>query len=381
VRRSPMPARVTPLPRGKGLDRAGAPERLADVTVIRGGAKVLPFPTPKRDAITANTGRLVDAILEDASKPRKGTPEWLRQNAEKRFAASTKEGPVPEARPDLGPCLIYTGASNGNGYGQFGYGGRGGYAHRYAWERVHGPIPGDLTIDHLCRVRCCVRLEHLDLVDGVTNYLRSLEYHTVCPNGHKYSDENQPKYNERRRCGECERDAVARSSAKQLRVANGLPDRRIRHNQKAVNAAIKSVREGSVSIAQAAREVGCHPNYLGRRIWNVVKRDVFSRDDAQCVACGELAVDVQHRIARGNGGTRDSSIAYGMPNLISLCRACHETCEARDRHMHAAGYWLYSWQDPVHEPVMLQGFGGGQIAWPSCDGEWLTYEPDGDGAA
>ena len=49
------------------------------------------------------------------------SPEWYALEAEKRFAKATREGLVPEARPDLGPCLLYTGATNSSGYGQFRY--------------------------------------------------------------------------------------------------------------------------------------------------------------------------------------------------------------------------------------------------------------------
>ena len=59
MRRSPMPARVTPLPRGEGL------QRTADVIMIRGGGKVLPFPKRPEDTIPENAWRLVNAILED----------------------------------------------------------------------------------------------------------------------------------------------------------------------------------------------------------------------------------------------------------------------------------------------------------------------------
>ena len=38
-------------------------------------------------------------------------------------------------------CLIWTGGTTANGYGQFRINGRAVRAHRYAYEREHGPMP------------------------------------------------------------------------------------------------------------------------------------------------------------------------------------------------------------------------------------------------
>jgi hypothetical protein len=70
------------------------------------------------------------------------------------------------------------------------------YAHREAWEEVHGPIPPGLQIDHLCRNRACVNVEHLELVTQRENLLRGQgasaknARKTHCPQGHPYDEEN-----------------------------------------------------------------------------------------------------------------------------------------------------------------------------------------------
>jgi hypothetical protein len=46
------------------------------------------------------------------------------------------------------------------------------YGHRVFYELFKGPIPAGLTIDHLCRVRCCVNPNHLEAVTIGVNVLR-----------------------------------------------------------------------------------------------------------------------------------------------------------------------------------------------------------------
>jgi len=48
-------------------------------------------------------------------------------------------------------CWLWL-ASGPDGYGRFGTQG----AHRLSYVLAKGPIPRNLQIDHLCRVRCCV---------------------------------------------------------------------------------------------------------------------------------------------------------------------------------------------------------------------------------
>lgn len=51
-------------------------------------------------------------------------------------------------------------------------------AHRVAWELTRGPIPAGLTIDHLCRIKLCVRpdLPHLEPVTQAVNNQRMWEH-------------------------------------------------------------------------------------------------------------------------------------------------------------------------------------------------------------
>lgn len=71
---------------------------------------------------------------------------------------------VPPPVRDENGCLIWQGCCLPAGYGHLTIDGRQDYAHRVAWEKLHGPIPDDLTIDHTCNVPPCVEVAHMQLV-------------------------------------------------------------------------------------------------------------------------------------------------------------------------------------------------------------------------
>lgn len=68
-----------------------------------------------------------------------------------------------------GDCLVWTGSLMLSGYGTITAHGKNRAAHRYAWERVNGPIPDGMFIDHICHNRPCVRIEHLRMVTHKQN--------------------------------------------------------------------------------------------------------------------------------------------------------------------------------------------------------------------
>ena len=69
-----------------------------------------------------------------------------------------------------GDCLIWVGYTKPNGYGRIYVNGKQQQAHRYAWERVNGPIPDGMHIDH--KDHCstsCVNIDHLRLATVAQN--------------------------------------------------------------------------------------------------------------------------------------------------------------------------------------------------------------------
>lgn len=92
-------------------------------------------------------------------------------------------------------CWLWTAGKDWDGYGIFARdGSRSCRAHRWSYEQAIGPIPEGLQIDHLCRVRNCVRPDHLEAVTSRTNTLRGETraaknaIKTHCPYGHLLND-------------------------------------------------------------------------------------------------------------------------------------------------------------------------------------------------
>jgi HNH endonuclease len=150
-------------------------------------------------------------IQQFAPPPRKpkGAPQdfdWLARWA------------IPE--PNSG-CLIWLGPLNKGGYGSVHYPGQTKMnAHRAAYLIARGPIPPKLEPDHLCRLRCCIEPNHLELVTRSVNLKRgnvgadiaaAQRIKTHCPQGHAYEGHNlyrDPRGG--RGCMECRRTAAAK---------------------------------------------------------------------------------------------------------------------------------------------------------------------------
>lgn len=71
-----------------------------------------------------------------------------------------------------GFCWLWTGETNGEGYGRLQFQGNRSPAHRVVYELLVGPIPKGLQLDHLCRVRNCVNPDHVEPVPFKVNQER-----------------------------------------------------------------------------------------------------------------------------------------------------------------------------------------------------------------
>lgn len=141
---------------------------------------------------------------------------------------------IKQARMAESGCIEWTGSVTNGGYGSF-YPGPGHpkaklLAHRWAYEYFVGPIPAGLDLDHLCRVRNCVNVEHLEPVTRAENIRRAFENYTHCPQGHLYDADNTYVHpnTAHRKCRKCshERDllrAPEKNAARRAKRAEAGP--------------------------------------------------------------------------------------------------------------------------------------------------------------
>lgn len=128
----------------------------------------------------------------------------MKSSVERFWSKINVNGPMP--RPDtraasLGPCWLWAGAPDRDGYGRFFVGTIDGRkvetpAHRFSYELLVGPIPEGLLPDHLCRNTGCPNPEHLEPVTPLVNLLRGDTIIarqvavTECPRSHPYDAAN-----------------------------------------------------------------------------------------------------------------------------------------------------------------------------------------------
>lgn len=79
------------------------------------------------------------------------------------FAANAPTDDAPDG------CRLWLGGIAGNGYGMVWANRKHISAHRYAWEKANGPIPGGMFVDHICYQRHCIALPHLRLATVAEN--------------------------------------------------------------------------------------------------------------------------------------------------------------------------------------------------------------------
>lgn len=112
---------------------------------------------------------------------------------------------------EQGECLNWLGCLTPDNYGRLG----GKYAHRVVYERLVGPIPAGLELDHLCRNTRCVKPEHLEPVTRAENMRRRYAAYTHCKAGHEFTDSNtyvMPSGG--RRCRACQSEACQKYRAR-----------------------------------------------------------------------------------------------------------------------------------------------------------------------
>src|ERR1019366_2581496 len=106
-------------------------------------------------------------------------------------------------------CWLWKPRATAYGYGDFRIGAPRKHwrAHRLAYLWTVGSIPDGLQLDHLCRVRSCVKPSHLEAVTPRVNLLRGNtaaaknSRKTHCKIGHPFNQ--QSAANRKRYCRPC----------------------------------------------------------------------------------------------------------------------------------------------------------------------------------
>lgn len=117
-----------------------------------------------------------------------------------------------------------------------------------------------------------------------------------------------------------------------------------------------TLRRRSPLLSKAEKKQ--RPRYTGPPA--ATRLTVLERDDWTCACCGNTVYgrpySLQHRVARGMGGTSDPA-ANSPANLITLCGSatspmgCHLACEQRDQRMYDLGFWRKQHENPAQIPV------------------------------
>lgn len=115
----------------------------------------------------------------------------------------------------VGECTEWPGARTKAGYGVSHIDGVYVYMHVVEYEKVNGPVPDGLELDHLCRNRACYNPDHLEAVTHAVNMSRGFwAMKTECPKNHPYDEENtivNPKTGGRQ-CRACKNEARRQGS-------------------------------------------------------------------------------------------------------------------------------------------------------------------------
>lgn len=163
----------------------------------------------------------------ESSRIRRGMCEadyrrWLRSTKQPVKSAVKPISERLDSKTDrTGECWIWTGSYDGTGYGKIWNQQikRLVPAHRASYEVHVGPIPDGYEIDHLCRIKGCIRPDHLEAVTPEENKRRAVPFlapwnalKTHCRKGHPYDAENTRVYlapgatSAGRHCRACDRE-------------------------------------------------------------------------------------------------------------------------------------------------------------------------------
>lgn len=198
------------------LQKNGRPRRQVHCRCACGVVKEVDLE-PLLYGLTRSCGCLRVAMLKERGECHAATEVALPDRFWKKV---DKNGPIPAHCPELGPCHLWLGTVDADGYGLWWKNRRNRRVHISTYESAHGPVPEGLQLDHLCRVRRCCNDGHVEPVTCRANLLRGDTHaarnarKTHCPKGHEYTTQNTYVRSGKRHCKACSRAAHQRWRAR-----------------------------------------------------------------------------------------------------------------------------------------------------------------------
>jgi hypothetical protein len=137
----------------------------------------------------------------------------MTKNPQFAYGRTPRERVFSRLTIDPSGCLLWAGYIDKDGYGKTSaVRPRTLTVHRVMYEWFAGPIPPGLVLDHLCGVRHCANVAHLEAVTVRENVLRSHGLPAVnarkthCAHGHPFDEANTLHVRGQRQCRTCNRE-------------------------------------------------------------------------------------------------------------------------------------------------------------------------------
>lgn len=169
------------------------------------------------------------------------------------------------------PCQDGPGEVTRLGYVRIWVNGKRVLAHVHEWQKVNGPVPKGLELDHLCRNRWCRNPNHLEAVTHRENMRRTMPFREI-------SDETREKMRQAKlgkKLTQEHKDNIGRAArGKKINRPLGIINRRIRRLSDDQVRQLRRERARGRSWSELARMFGMDQSACRRAAIGKTYRDV-----------------------------------------------------------------------------------------------------------